>query len=79
MDWVGGLLMDIGSFDRVRINYSAVGTRRRRRRRVAGTYSFFNASYLNDVKKKGIRSRWHRSLITLGKVRKTMKLASAEI
>ena len=29
--------------------------------------------------KKGIRSRWHRSLITLGKVRKTMKLASAEI
>ena len=42
--------MDIGSFDRVRINYSAVGTRRRRRRRVAGICSFFNTSYLNDVK-----------------------------
>ena len=44
MDWVGGLLMDIGSFHRVRVNHSAVGTRRRRRRRVADTYSFFNAS-----------------------------------
>ena len=50
--WTGleSLLMDIGSFDRVRVNHSAVGTRRRRRRRVASTCSTFNASYLNDVK-----------------------------
>ena len=42
--------MDIGSFDRVRVNHSGINTKITWRRRVDGVYNVFNTSDFNDVK-----------------------------